>query len=126
MPMIANNQNIMPTYKTYLTGFISSIVLTVVAFSLITIHDNSHHQTFSHPFLLWSVLILAFVQLIVQLIFFLHLGRGADRRWNITFFVATVGLVLLVVVGSVWIMTSLNSSMSPQQMDNYMQDQGSF
>ncbi|MDR3642281.1 MAG: cytochrome C oxidase subunit IV family protein [Candidatus Doudnabacteria bacterium] len=115
----------MPTFKSYLIGYIASILLILLAYLPVQIHLASGHRLLSHGFIMGAVILLAIVQMIVQLIFFLHLGNK-NSRWNIVFLISTIGIVLIVVAGSVWIMTSLNNSMSSQQIDNYMQDQGSF
>ncbi len=115
----------MPTFKNYLIGFISSIILTITAFALVEIHVASRHRTLSHPLLIGVILTLAMGQLVIQLCYFLHLG-DKSKRWNLTFFISTLGIILLVVVGSLWIMYALNFNMTPQQVNQYLQDQGSY
>jgi len=104
----------------YTLGFLLSIILTLVAYVPVAMHQNSFHQLFSHTFLIPFVLTLAFLQLTVQLLFFLHLGKESGPRWNLVFFISTFGLVLLVVVMSIWIMTHLNNNMTPQSMSDYL------
>lgn len=95
----------------YVTGFLLSLATTLASYMLVTSH------IFDNTILLIVVLFLAFLQLIVQLLFFLHLGQEKQPRWNLYFFVATVGMMLLVIIGSIWIMDHLNYNMMPQQMD---------
>jgi cytochrome o ubiquinol oxidase operon protein cyoD len=99
--------------------------LTLAAYTLIEIHINSAHETFSHPFLTVAILTLAVLQFIVQLFYFLHLGSETGPRWNLVVFLSTLGIVLILVVGSIWIMNHLNYNMmaSPSQMDSYIQSQ---
>jgi cytochrome o ubiquinol oxidase subunit IV len=78
---------------------------------------------FSASMLITTILGLALIQLLVQLIFFLHLGKGQDSTWNLVVFLTTVSLVLLIVVGSLWIMDHLNTNMTPQDINNYMSSQ---
>jgi len=62
------------------------------------------------------------VQLIVQMVFFLHIGRGS--HWKAVTFVFTAIFVLIVVVGTIWIMNNLNYNMmdmSPTEMQQYME-----
>lgn len=66
------------------------------------------------------VLTLAVIQLFVQAYFFLHLGREAKPRWNTVFLLATIGLILIVVIGAIWIINHLNYNMTPQQVDQYV------
>jgi len=116
------------TLKSYVSGFILSVLLTLAAAGLIWVHVSSDHTAFTHEFLTASVLILAFAQLIVQLVFFMHLGREKGPRWRLGAFVSTVGIILIIVVGSIWIMGHLNYNMmaSPGEMNAYIQSQDGF
>lgn len=104
----------------YVVGFLLSIILTLAAYICVTLH------LFQSSALLVVIFFLAFVQLAVQLLFFLHLGREKNPRWNLFFMVSTLGIVLLVVVASIWIMNNLNYNMSPAQVMKYIQDQSSY
>ena len=104
----------MGNLKSYITGFVSSILLTLAAYFAV--------QTYPGSMLIPLILVLAVVQLVVQLICFLHLGSGGER-WKLGVFISTVALVLIVVVGSIWIMDHLNYNMTPMQVNEYMQDQ---
>lgn len=114
------------TLKTYLTGFICSLLLTLVAFYLTNLHVSSHHLMFSHSFLVMILISLAMLQLVVQLVFFLHLAQEKRPRWNALFFIATFSVVLTIVLASIWIMSNLNYRMTPQQVNNYIINQDSF
>ncbi|HET9850312.1 MAG TPA: cytochrome o ubiquinol oxidase subunit IV [Candidatus Saccharimonadales bacterium] len=103
--------------QTYTAGFIFSIALTVVAYLLVS------QGVYSGWNLVYAILGLAIIQLFVQMIFFLHLGSGPSRKWNLTTFGLMITIVLIVVVGSVWIMHNLNYRMTPQQMNKYMIEQ---
>jgi len=114
------------TLLSYIWGFASSIVLTLVAYVLTEIHVNSIHEAIPHEILIPVILTLAVIQLAVQLIFFLHLGAEKGSRSQLAIFIATIIIVLLIVVSSIWIMSNLNANMTPDQINLYMQDQGSF
>ena len=103
--------------KSYLYGFILSLVLTFAAYVPVAVHQDANHAFLSHDLLIPFVLVLAFVQLIVQLWFFLHLGREPQPRWNGFFFLSTAAIVLMVVLASIWIMDNLNYNMTPHQVD---------
>ena len=107
-----------PTFKNYLTGFILSIGLTLVAYLSVVNHLLSGGS------LIAAIFALALIQLIVQLLYFLHLGPGS--RDELIFFIATIGIILIIVGGSLWIIEELNFNMTPQQINDYMKDQGSF
>jgi cytochrome o ubiquinol oxidase operon protein cyoD len=103
--------------RSYTTGFIISIGLTLIAYLLVAEH------IFSGWGLVYAIVGLAVIQLFVQLFFFLHLGRGPNRRWNIVTLILMLIIVFIVVAGSLWIMHNLNYHMSPQQMNQYMRQQ---
>lgn len=114
-----------PTSTTYIVGFGLSLLLTLVAFGLTQIHISSTHEVITHQVLLPALIGLALLQMVVQLIFFLHLIHEDSPRWNLIFFVSTFGLVLLVVVASIWIMDHLNYNMMPETTTNFiLQDEG--
>jgi cytochrome o ubiquinol oxidase operon protein cyoD len=71
--------------------------------------------------LVYIVLAIAVIQLVVQMVFFLHLGRGS--RWKALTFYFTLLIVAIIVVGTIWIMNNLNYNMmrmSPDEMKDYM------
>ena len=91
--------------KQYILGFILSVLLTLAAFVIVT-------KNLLNGWDLALVLVgLALIQLWVQLIFFLHLDREKASRWNLTIFLSTAGVVLILVAGSLWIMNNLNYHM---------------
>jgi cytochrome o ubiquinol oxidase operon protein cyoD len=106
------------SYKSYTIGFVLSLALTLTAF-FIVVHPGAFHM--ASGALLAAILTLAVVQLVVQLLFFLHLGSAGG--WKLSVLLSTIALVLIIVIGSIWIMNHLNYSMTPAQMDQYMQDQ---
>ncbi len=114
------------TLKTYIAGFILSLILTFLAYILVLIHVNSYHEQIPHEILLPIILIIALIQLFVQLVFFLHLGQEPAPRWNVVFFISTFGAVVVVIVASIWIMNHLNYNMTPKQIMQYIQDQSSL
>lgn len=99
----------MPTYKSYIAGFILSVFFTILAFSFAMEHLLTGNS------LIAVLIALALVQAWVQLAFFLHLKPGA--RWNMAVFLSTVSLIFILVVGTLWIMSHLisfhNSIQSP-------------
>ena len=110
----------------YIAGFVSSIACTLLAYMVVQIHVSSEHSLISHEVLIPTILGLAVIQFIIQLAFFLHLGSDAPRAsWKTPAFIATIGMVLLVVVGAIWIMGHLNYNMmaSPNDTDQYIQSQ---
>ena len=112
--------------RSYSMGFILSIILTLSAYIVVLMHKGSYHELLSHTFMIPLVVCIAVFQLFVQLIFFLHLGQESGPRWKLLFFISTVSIILLVVIGSMWIMDSLAYRMMPgEQVEKFIiQDEG--
>ncbi|HSD12174.1 MAG TPA: cytochrome C oxidase subunit IV family protein, partial [Patescibacteria group bacterium] len=75
-----------------------------------------------------AILVLAVAQLVVQMLFFLHVGSETGPRLNLASFAITVALIMIVVLGSIWIMGHLNYRMmaSPSAMQDYIKSQQGF
>ncbi|TKI06288.1 cytochrome o ubiquinol oxidase subunit IV [Martelella alba] len=91
--------------KTYLTGFILSIILTVIPFGMV-MSGSAAKET-----LIAVLVICAVVQIIVHLICFLHLDTSSEQRWNLVAFVFAVLIIFILVAGSLWIMWYLNHNL---------------
>lgn len=111
------NENHKTTVITYIIGFLLSIILTVASYLFAIQHLASSHSVFSHQFLTAIFLLCALMQLVVQLLFFLHVGQESNPRWHLLFFLSTFSLVLLVVIASFWIMSHLNYNMTPRDIN---------
>ncbi len=108
-------------FKSYTVGFILCLVLTFTAFFIVW------HKLFKPEVLMGAVITLGVVQLLIQLIFFLHLGKEAEPRWNFHIFLFMALVVLILVIGSLWIMFNLDERTMPMQMMNKtaeLQNQG--
>ncbi|MFS2222450.1 cytochrome o ubiquinol oxidase subunit IV [Pantoea sp. B65] len=91
--------------KSYMIGFVLSIILTAIPFWMVM--DGAA----SHSTILAVVLVCAVVQVIVHLGYFLHLNTKTEDGWNMIAFVFAALIILIVVVGSIWIMWNLNYNM---------------
>ena len=94
--------------KSYMIGFVLSVVLTAIPFGLVM--DQTHHG-FSAETVLAAILAFAFVQVFVHIVYFLHMDRSAEQRWNVLAFAFTILILVIVVSGSVWIMHNATSNM---------------
>ena len=108
--------------KSFIIGFILSLVLTLAAYLAVV------DSIFSGSILLIVILGIALMQFVVQLLFFLSLGQESKPRWKLAIFLSTLAIVLIIMLGSLWIMNHLNynMSMSPQKIENYTQSQDGF
>ena len=104
----------MKTSRVYIIGFGLSILLTLAAFGLAEQHLLTHHVFPSHTFLLPALVVLALAQLLVQLICFLHIGKGGKEQGNVVVLFFAVFIVVVLVGGTLWIMHNLEH----QQMTN--------
>jgi cytochrome o ubiquinol oxidase subunit IV len=98
--------------RAYIVGFILSLIFTAIPYYLVVT------QMVTGNLLLGTILTFAVLQMLVQIIFFLHLGRNPKMYWQIGFFVATVFAILVVTVGSVIIMSHLHGNMTPKDVTN--------
>ena len=92
-------------FRSYTTGFVLSLLCTVAPYYMVT------RQVFAEYSLVIAAVFFGVVQLIVQVIFFLHLHPKSRPHWNVIVFVYTLVIVSFLVVGSLWIMHNLNMNM---------------
>lgn len=91
--------------RRYTIGFVLALVLTVIPFGFVAFGWLSAGTT------LLIVAITGVLQIIVHLVFFLHLDWSAENRWNTASTLFT-GLILFILVGgTIWLFYSLNMRM---------------
>jgi cytochrome o ubiquinol oxidase operon protein cyoD len=108
------------TLVSYVLGFAISIVLTLTAYFLVT------ERLLVDGLLIAAIVGLGIVQMIVQLLFFLHLGSEVKPRWNIMAFLFMILVVLLLVIGSLWIMYNLDERVMTTMNMNTEQVHGQY
>jgi cytochrome o ubiquinol oxidase operon protein cyoD len=91
----------------YLLGFVLAAGLTLVSFYI------THSTLVWHPSIPIALSVLAIAQMGVHLVFFIHLTSGPDNLNNILALAFGLLIVILLVLGSLWIMTHLNLNMMP-------------
>ena len=96
--------------RSYTTGLVLAFVLTAGPFWMVM------SGAVSGPTAVAGVLAFALVQVVVHLMFFLHMNGSSDQRWNTMAFLFTVLIVAILVGGSIWIMYHLNYNMMPMTM----------
>ena len=90
----------------YLTGFLLAVVLTAIPFWLVMGNPlRSANMT--------ACVIIAFaaVQIVVHVIYFLHLDAASEGGWNLLAFLFTIMLVVIALSGSLWVMYHLDHNM---------------
>jgi len=93
------------TLKSYLMGLGLSLLLTLCSFVLVGKH------LLPTAYIYVSISILAILQLIAQVIFFLRLNSSEEGKWSLMPFIFTIVIVGILVGGSLWIMINLNYNM---------------
>lgn len=101
----------------YLVGYLVAMLLTIASFLA------AGTEALTPSSVTAAVTVLAVAQMLVHLIFFLHISTSPNQRTNILAFVVTATVVGMIVVGSLWIMAHLHSNMMPvdPQMDMQME-----
>jgi cytochrome o ubiquinol oxidase operon protein cyoD len=91
----------------YTIGLFLAVILTATSFWA------------ANTSLLWApgvplgLAVLAIAQIGVHLVFFLHITTGRDNTNNVLALAFGMLIVILVICGSLWIMTNLNANMMP-------------
>ena len=91
--------------KQYTIGFILSVILTVIPFGM------AMAGGFGRGIVMAVIAITAVAQVLVQLVYFLHMNSSSEQRWNVIAFIYTVLCIAVLLVGSVWIMNYLHYNM---------------
>jgi cytochrome o ubiquinol oxidase subunit IV len=104
------------TLKDYVTGLLLAVILTAIPFWLVMgkVLSSSGGTTV-------IILTLAVVQIVVHVIYFLHMNTKSEGGWSFLALIFTLVLVVIALAGSLWVMYHLNQNMmpvSPQQMHN--------
>ena len=89
-------------------GFLLSVVLTAIPFWLVMgkVFPNPQTTTF-------IVLAFAVVQILVHMVYFLHLNTSSEGGWNMLALIFTMVLVVITLSGSLWVMYHMNVNMMP-------------
>jgi cytochrome o ubiquinol oxidase operon protein cyoD len=93
------------SFRSYATGFVLAIVLTILAFALVMSGVLPRSAT------LFGIFGAAIVQMLVHLHYFLHLDTSSAARWNVLALVFTLLIMILFVGGTIWIMYNLSYRM---------------
>jgi cytochrome o ubiquinol oxidase operon protein cyoD len=91
----------------FLVGYAAAALLTVAAFA------SAQSNLLASASVTAAITVLAIGQMLVHLIFFLHISTSPHQRTNILAFAVTMLIVFLIVIGSLWIMSHLQSNMMP-------------
>lgn len=96
------------TLRDYLIGFALSVVLTAVPFWLVM---GGVLESKLVTALL--VMALAMVQIVVHVIYFLHMTSRAEEGWSLMSLIFTAVIIVITLAGSLWVMHHLNTNTMP-------------
>ncbi|BAV50757.1 bo3-type chinol oxidase, subunit IV [Mesorhizobium loti] len=96
------------SFRGYLIGFVLSVILTAIPFWLVMSGAIDNKQA-------TAIVIMAFavVQIVVHMVFFLHMNTASEGGWSMLALIFTLILVVIVLTGSLWVMYHLNANMMP-------------
>jgi cytochrome o ubiquinol oxidase operon protein cyoD len=99
------------TRKGYVIGFLLSVVLTAIPFWLVM------GKVLERPGVTGALLLgLAAVQIVVHMVYFLHMNAKSEGGWSLLALIFTIVLVVIALSGSLWVMYHLNENMMPSSM----------
>jgi len=96
------------TLSGYLTGFVLSVILTAIPFWLVMTGQLGNNG-------LTTVVILALgaIQIVVHMVYFLHMTPSSEGGWSLLALIFTIILVVITLSGSLWVMYHLTTNMMP-------------
>jgi cytochrome o ubiquinol oxidase operon protein cyoD len=88
-------------------GFVLSVILTAIPFGLV--------MTGVLPTQATALIVMAFavVQIVVHMIYFLHMNTKSEGGWTMLALIFTIIVVVIALSGSLWVMYHLNTNMMP-------------
>ena len=99
----------------YLVGLVLATLLTGVSFYI------AQSTLVWQPSIPIALSVLAIAQMGVHLVFFLHITSGPDNVNNVMALAFGLLIVMLLVFGSLWIMTHLDHNVMPMERVMKMQ-----
>ena len=104
------------TFKGYVTGFVLSVILTAIPFWLVM--GNVLGDTLRTSIVIMA---LAAVQIVVHMIYFLHMNTKSEGGWTFLALAFTLTLVVITLVGSIWVMYHMDQNMMPMSPHEALQ-----
>jgi cytochrome o ubiquinol oxidase subunit IV len=95
------------TFGSYMIGFVLSVILTAIPFWLVMTGTLDNTQT------ALAIMALAAVQIVVHMVYFLHMNGRAEGGWSLLALIFTIIVVVIALAGSLWVMYHLNTNMMP-------------
>lgn len=99
------------TFSGYMIGFFASVLLTAIPFWLV-MGDvmPSRNVTIA------VIIGFAVVQILVHMVYFLHMNFHSEGGWTMLSLIFTLVLLFITLFGSLWVMYHMNVKMMPSMM----------
>jgi cytochrome o ubiquinol oxidase subunit IV len=91
-----------------LIGFGASVVLTAIPFWLVMTGVLVDKQLTA-----LVIMALAAVQVVVHMVYFLHMNTRSEGGWTMMALIFTIIMVVIALTGSLWVMHHLTTNMMP-------------
>lgn len=101
------------TKQDYVTGFILAVILTAIPFFLVMTGVFSSARLTG-----FLVLACAVAQIIVHMVYFLHMNPRTEAGWTMVSLVFTIIVLVIAVIGTIWVMYHMDANMMPGMMTN--------
>lgn len=102
------------SFGSYMKGFVLSVILTAIPFGIV-MSGGFESRTIT------ALVVMAFavIQILVHMVYFLHMTGKSEEGWTLLTTIFTIIVVVIMLAGSLWVMYHLNVNMMPQ-MDHEM------
>ncbi|GGB35878.1 cytochrome o ubiquinol oxidase subunit IV [Sphingomonas metalli] len=94
--------------KGYLVGFALSVLLTAVPFAVVMLNGLATPNTAAAICMSFAI-----VQIVVHMVFFLHMNTRSEGGWTMMALIFTIIIVVIALTGSLWVMYHMNANMMP-------------
>jgi cytochrome o ubiquinol oxidase subunit IV len=94
--------------ESYLIGFGLSVILTAIPFWLVMTGVLVDKQLTG-----LAITVLAAIQIVVHMVYFLHMNTRSESGWTMMALIFTVIMVVIALTGTLWVMHHLNVNMMP-------------
>ncbi|WP_010139931.1 cytochrome o ubiquinol oxidase subunit IV [Oceanicola sp. S124] len=111
------------TLGSLMIGFAMAAILTILPFGLVM-----GEVDLPRNLAIGLIMGMGAVQIIVHLVYFLHVGKSSEQGWTLVATIFSVIILVIVLAGSLWVMHNMNENMMPmpdmEQMMNLQSQQG--
>ena len=97
------------SYRSYVIGVVLAAILTIIPFGLVMAGGFENRLM-----TIGVVLVCAVAQVLVHMVYFLHINGRAEEGWTLLSTLFTIIILVIVLSGSLWVMFHLNQNMMPQ------------